>query len=131
MDKIFIKDLRAHGILGVRPHERITPQTILINIEITLDTRRAAETDDLTFSVSYSDLAKKAQSHAETAQRLTVEALAADIAAICLAEPGVTCATVRIEKPDAVPAARSVGIEITRCREGEATREPGPRSIEG
>ncbi|MEJ5222869.1 MAG: dihydroneopterin aldolase, partial [Anaerolineales bacterium] len=87
MDKIFIKNLRAHGILGVNAHERVTPQTINISITIEVDTRKSAMADDLTHSVSYSDLARKVKAHAETAHRLTVEALAADIAQICLAEP--------------------------------------------
>lgn len=117
MDKIFIKNLHARGILGVNPHERVTPQLILINIVIETDTRRAAEVDDLSLSVSYSDLARKVKTHAETAQRLTVEALAADIARICLAEPGVQKALVRIEKPEAVPEAETVGVEIERTRQ--------------
>jgi FolB domain-containing protein len=117
MDKIFIKNLHAHGILGVNPHERVTPQPILINIAIELDTHTAAEADDLSHSVSYSDLARKVKTHTETAHRLTVEALAADIARICLAEPGVQKATVRVEKPEAVPEAETVGVEIERTRQ--------------
>lgn len=117
MDKIFIKNLRAYGILGVNAHERVTPQTININIIIEVDTRKSAMTDDLTHSVSYSDLARKVKAHAEASHRLTVEALAADIAHICLSEPGVQKATVRVEKPDALPEAESVGIEIERARQ--------------
>lgn len=118
MDRIFIKNLRAHGILGIYPHERITPQSIRISMEIFVNTRKAAATDDLTYSVSYSDLAQKVKLHAETAQRLTVEALAADIADICLAEPGVQKVIVCIEKPDAFPNAESVGVQIERARQG-------------
>lgn len=118
MDKIFIKNLRAFGILGVNPEERITPQNILINISIEVDTRSAAANDDLSASVSYSDLARQIRTHTESAKRLTVEALAGDIASICLAAPAVTRATVRVEKPDAVPEADSVGVEIERTREG-------------
>lgn len=118
MDTIFIKNLRTLGILGVNPQERIHPQTILINISVQVDTRNSAQADDLAFSVSYSTLARKAKTHAENAHRQTVEALAADLAALCLAEPGVVRATVRVEKPDAVPEAESVGVEITRNREG-------------
>ena len=114
MDKIFIKDLLVHGIIGVNPDERERVQGILINITIFTDTRRAAETDDLKYSVSYSDLARKIKSHAEQAARLTVEALAQDLADICLQENGVEKVTVRVEKPEAVKFAGSVGIEIER-----------------
>ena len=117
MDKIFIKDLLVRGIIGINPDERERLQDILINITIFTDTRRAAQTDDLEYSVSYSDLARKIKSHAEQAARLTVEALAQDLADICLQENGVEKVIVRVEKPEAVKFARSVGIEIERERD--------------
>jgi FolB domain-containing protein len=117
MDKIFIKDLLARGIIGINPDERERVQDILINITIFADTRRAAQTDDLEYSVSYSDLARKVKSHAEQAARLTVEALAQDLADICLQENGVEKVIVRVEKPEAVKFALSVGIEIERERD--------------
>ena len=84
MDKTFIKDLLVRGIIGIRDWEREKPQDILINITVFSDTSRAAETDDIADCVDYSALAKKIQAHAETAARLTVEALANDLAEICL-----------------------------------------------
>ena len=114
MDKIIIKDLLIHGILGIYPHERKIPQSILINITVYTDISRAAQTDDIADCVDYDALAKKIKQHAETAARLTVEALANDIAQLCLNEPGVERATIRIEKPDAIPYTASVGVEIER-----------------
>ena len=114
MDKTFIKDLLVRGIIGIRAWEREKPQDILINVTVFSDTRRAAETDDIADCVDYSALTKKIQSHAETAARLTVEALANDLVQICLKERGVTKAIVRVEKPEAVPSAGSVGVEIER-----------------
>ena len=80
MDKILIKNLYAHGIIGIYPHERQTPQDILINIMVYTDTSRAAQTDDISDCVDYDALSKKVKAHAESAARLTVEALANDIA---------------------------------------------------
>jgi len=117
MDKVIIKDLLARGVIGVNDWEREIRQDILINIELITDTRRAAETDDIADCVSYSDLARKVLAHAESAARFTVEALANDLAKICLAEKNVQRVTVRVEKPGAVRFARSVGVEIERSRE--------------
>jgi FolB domain-containing protein len=117
MDKTFIKDLLVRGIIGIRDWEREKPQDILINVTVFSDTRRAGATDDIIYCVDYSALAKKIQSHAETAARLTVEALANDLAKICLQEEGVTKAIVRVEKPTAVRFAKSVGVEIERSRD--------------
>jgi FolB domain-containing protein len=117
MDQILIKDLVARGIIGLNDWEREKPQEILINITLFADIRKAGETDDLAYSVSYRTVAKKAMAHAETAKRLTVEALATDIARLCLEEPGVQKVLVRVEKPGAVRFARAVGVEIERSRE--------------
>jgi FolB domain-containing protein len=116
MDKVIIKDLLVRGIIGVNDWEREHPQDILINVEITADLKKAGASDDIEDSVNYRTLAKKIIAHAETASRLTVEALAADIAQICLGEPGALSARVRVEKPGALRFAKSVGVEIERSR---------------
>lgn len=117
MDKTFIKDLLVRGIIGVNDWERKKPQDILINITVFADTSRAGETDDIKDCVDYSALTKIIQAHAETAARLTVEALANDLAKICLEQNGVQKTIVRVEKPSAVRFAKSVGVEIERKRE--------------
>jgi FolB domain-containing protein len=116
MDKTFIKDLVARGIIGINDWEREKPQEILINITVFSDTRRAAESDDLADCVDYRALTKEVQAHAETAARFTVEALANDLAAICLEQKGVEKAIVRVEKPGAVRFAASVGVEVERSK---------------
>ncbi len=117
MDKVIIKNLLARGIIGVNDWERNHPQNILINVELFTDTRHAAETDDINDCVNYSVMSKKIMAHAESAGRLTVEALANDLANLCLAEKGVQKVIIRVEKPGAVRFAESVGVEIERSRE--------------
>jgi FolB domain-containing protein len=117
MDKVIIRDLLARGIIGVNDWERKRPQDILIDITIFTDTSRAAETDSLNDGVNYSTVSKKVLAHAETSERLTVEALANDLAKLCLEENGVQKVTVRVEKPGAVRFAESVGVEIQRSRD--------------
>ena len=117
MDKVVIKDLLVRGIIGINDWERKRAQDILINITLFTDTRRAAETDNIADCVNYSTMSKKIQVHAESAERLTVEALANDLAKICLEEKGVQKVILRVEKPGAVRFARSVGVEIERNRE--------------
>ena len=117
MDKIFLKDLLVRGIIGIHDWEREKPQDILINIIAFTDTSRAAQSDDLDDCVDYSALAKKVQAHAETSARFTVEALANDLARICLEQKGIEKVIVRVEKPGAVRFAQSVGVEIERGRD--------------
>ena len=116
MDKIFITDLLIRGVIGISEKEREQPQDILVNIIISADTKNAANSDDVEASVNYRTIAKKILSHVESIKRYTVEALAADIAAICLNEPHAESVVVRVEKPGAVRFARSAGVEIERQR---------------
>ena len=117
MDQVIIKDLLVRGIIGVNDWEREKPQEILINIVIFADLRKAGVSDNIDDSVNYRSVSKKLQERAESAERLTVEALAADLAEICLAEPGVVRVRVRVEKPGALRFAKSVGVEIERDRQ--------------
>lgn len=116
MDKVLIKNLLARGIIGVRDWERKRPQDILINITLYTDSRRAAETDNINDCADYSQVTKKVLAHAESAGRFTVEALANDLASLCLGENNVQKVIVRVEKPTAVRFAESVGVEIERNR---------------
>ena len=116
MDKIMIKDLSARGIIGVHSDEREQPQEIVINIILFTSTAKAGQSDDITDTVSYSTIAKKVRAHAESSQRFTVEALAEDIAGLCLENPGVKKVQVRVEKPRAIRFAASAGVEIERVK---------------
>jgi len=114
MDKILIKDLHLQGIIGVNDQEREKPQEILVNVVAFTDTSHAAQTDDLKDCVDYSLLVKEIRALVEAARRFTVEALAEDIANLCLRRSGVQKVAVRVEKPGAVTGADSVGVEIER-----------------
>jgi FolB domain-containing protein len=117
MDKVIIKDLLVRGIIGVNDWERNRAQDILINVTLFTDTQRAAVSDSITDCVNYSTMSKRLQAHAETAERLTVEALANDLVKLCFEDNGVQKVILRVEKPGAVRFARSVGVEIERSRD--------------
>jgi len=114
-DRIEIRDLLVRGIIGVNDWEREKRQDILINITLFVDLRAAGQTDDIAQTANYSTVARRVIGHVESAGRFTVEALAADIAQICLEEPGVKRVRLRVEKPGAVRFAKSVGVEIERA----------------
>lgn len=116
MDQILIRDLLVRGAIGISDQERAQPQDILINITLYADISRAGETDSIEDCVNYRTVAKKVLAHAEKIGRFTVEALATDIAGICLDDPRVEKVRVRVEKPGAVRFARSVGVEIERLK---------------
>lgn len=116
-DQVFIKDLLLRGIIGINEWEREQRQDILINITLTTDTRAAGQSDVIEDTINYRTVSKQVIQHVETSERYTVEALAGDIARLCLDQPRVKAVQVRLEKPGAVRFAASVGVEIYRTRE--------------
>ncbi len=104
-------------MIGISEREREQPQDILVNIEIQADITKAGLSDNVEDSVNYRTIAKKVLAHTETIKRYTVEALAEDIARICLEDQKVESVLVRVEKPGAVRFSRSVGVEIVRSNQ--------------
>ena len=117
MDKVFIENLLVRGVIGVTDRERANPQDIVCNITLYTDISKGGETDKIEFCVNYRTVAKAVYAHVESIGRYTVEALATDIAQICLGFERVMEVTVKVEKPGAVRFSQSVGVEIHRTRD--------------
>ncbi len=117
MDEIFIKDLLIQAIIGINPAERVTPQDVLINVTLFVDTRPAARSDDIADAVNYGTLAKQIRSFVATSNFFLIEKLAAEIMNLCLIDPRVTRARVTVEKPTILRDAKSAGVTIERERD--------------
>ena len=116
-DKILIRDLLIRGIIGIHDWEREKKQDILINIEMEADCRPAGLSDDFREAVDYRAVTKSVITLVEGSGFFLVEKMAEEVAGICLENPNVTRARVRVEKPGAVRFSRSVGVEVERSRE--------------
>ena len=118
MDKVFIDDLMIRGVIGISDRERSQPQDIVVNVVLYTDISKGAASDKIEDCTNYRTIAKAIIAHVEKASRYTVEALAEDIAEICMQTAGVEKVKVRVEKPGAVRFSKSVGVEISRKRMG-------------
>ncbi|MBN1934920.1 MAG: dihydroneopterin aldolase [Anaerolineae bacterium] len=116
LDQIQIHDLLLRTIIGINDEERRNKQDVLINITLWADTHAAGESDAIDDAVNYRTIAKRVIALVEGSQFFLVEKMAAEIVAICLDDPRVERARVRVEKPGALRFARSVGVEIERDR---------------
>lgn len=116
-DTIFIDDLLVRCIIGIHEWERKARQDVLINIELEVDTSPAGTSDDFGDAVDYRALGKRVIEMAEKSAFQLVEALAEEVARLCLEDQRVGRARVRVEKPGALRFARSVGVAIERERE--------------
>ena len=114
MDKIIIRDLLCHGILGIYPQERIEKQPILVNVTMFADISKAAQTKDIDDAVNYAASAELVRNRVENGNDLLVETLVTDLARLLLETMPIERVRVRVEKLTAVANAAGVGIEIER-----------------
>lgn len=116
MDQVIISDLRLRTVIGINEEERSHLWDILVNLVLYSDFSTAGKSDDIEDCVNYATLASMVQDYVERSRKHTVEALAEDIARLCLNIPRVQGVRVRVEKPGAVPFTRLVGVEIERFK---------------
>jgi 7,8-dihydroneopterin aldolase/epimerase/oxygenase len=113
---VFVRDLDVMASLGIYEVEKLAPQRVVVSIDLAVIEGKEAVADDISNVVSYEIVVKKVEAIIAQGHVNLVETLAELIAASCLKDKRVVSVRVRIEKPDIIPNARSVGIEIERLR---------------
>ena len=116
MDKIFLNDLKTEAIIGIFDWERQVKQTILIDLEVSADVRKAALSDSIQDTLNYKRVAKRLLEYIDTTSFHLVETLAESIAMLVIEEFNVAWIKVTLNKPGAIRSSRSVGIIIERDR---------------
>jgi 7,8-dihydroneopterin aldolase/epimerase/oxygenase len=117
-DRLTLTGLRAMAHHGVFEHERENGQEFVIDISVWLDSRGAAESDDLARTVHYGVLAEEVVAAVERDPVDLIETVAERIASVALAHPAVLRTRVTLHKPSApitVPF-EDVSITIERSR---------------
>lgn len=104
-DSIKINDLKIDCIIGILPHERNTPQPVVVDIELTLDLTVAAQTGEIRRTLDYALITEQVIFILEHGKFLLIESAALAIAS-WLAAPVPTAhlfcvdsVEVRIRKP--------------------------------
>ena len=116
MDKIFIHALKTETIIGIFDWERQVRQTVLVDIEISADIRKAALTDSIDDTLNYKRIAKSVLAFVEASQFHLVETLAEHLAMLVLEEFGVAWVSIILSKPGAIRSSRDVGVALERDR---------------
>jgi dihydroneopterin aldolase len=114
MDIIFIRELRVDTVIGVYDWERTVRQSVLLDLEMATDIRRAAGGDALEHTLDYAAISTRITDFIERSEFELVETMAEQVATLVLAEFPVPWLRLRLCKPGAVAAARDVGVLIER-----------------
>jgi dihydroneopterin aldolase len=111
---VFVRDLECAALIGIHEQEKVKRQRVIINIDLSV--REGSGDDDISHVVSYEVVVKKVEAILAAGHINLVETLCEKIAQSCLTDRRVLAARVRVEKPDIIANARSVGVEIERSR---------------
>ncbi|MGR8998325.1 MAG: dihydroneopterin aldolase [Gammaproteobacteria bacterium] len=114
MDIIFLGGLEIETIIGIYDWERETKQTVVLDIEMAFDIQKAAETDDIQFTLDYKTVSKRIIGFVESSQFFLVEKLITEIANIIRNEFDVPWVKITLNKKGAIRGASDVGIIIER-----------------
>jgi dihydroneopterin aldolase/2-amino-4-hydroxy-6-hydroxymethyldihydropteridine diphosphokinase len=112
--RLILTGLTAFGYHGNNPAERKLGQTFTADLEVTLDTRRAAQSDRLEDTISYPLLEKTARRVLTGKPANLLETVAERIATAILKHPGVIQVTVRVTKQPPLANLEAFTVEITR-----------------
>lgn len=114
MDIIFLRDLRIETIIGIYDWERETPQTVVLDIEMSTDVAKAAASDNIKDALNYKHIAKRLISFVGESKFQLVETMAEECAHIIRNEFDVEWVRLQVNKQGAVTGSRDVGVIIER-----------------
>ena len=124
MDIIFLREMKVDTVIGIWDWERKIRQTVVIDLEMATDIRKAAASDRVDDTLNYKLVAKRLQQFVAESEFQLVETLAENIAAIVNDEFGVPWVRVRVNKPGAIRGARDVCVMIERGERPDAAGGP-------
>ncbi len=116
-DKIFLTSLRTECIVGIWDWERKVKQTVVVDLEMACDIRKAALSDHIDDTVDYKKVSKRLLTFIGESRYQLVETLTENIARIVITEFDVPWVRVRLNKQGAIRNSRDVGILIERRAE--------------
>ncbi len=114
MDIIFLGGMEIETIIGIYDWERVTKQTVILDIEMAFDIQKAAETDDIQYTLDYKTVSHRIIAFVEASQFLLVEKLISEIADLIRNEFNVPWVKITLNKKGALSGASDVGIIIER-----------------
>ena len=120
MDTIFLHELKVDTVIGIWDWERKIRQTVVIDLDMAADIRKAAKTDSVDDTLNYKLVSKRVQQFVADSSFQLVETLAERVAELIIGEFDVSWLRVKVNKPGAIRGARDVGVIIERGERPDA-----------
>ena len=113
---VFIKDFIVHEIIGIHDHEKIKKQKIKFNIVIDVNQNTIPDEKDIRSIIDYEKIITKIENLTKSTQYNFLESLAEDSFKEIFEDKRINYVKIKIEKPDAIKNADSVGVEVFKSR---------------
>jgi len=113
---VLIKDFLIHEIIGIHKHEKTNKQKIIFNIVINVNQNTLPDENNLLSIVDYEKITNKLENLAKNKSYNFLESLAEDSFEEIFKDKRINSVKIKIEKPDAIANAKSVGVEIFKSR---------------
>lgn len=114
MDTIFISELKVQTKLGVPDWERMIPQTIILDIEISYDLSLASKSDAIADTIDYGAVVGRIRQTLNEHSFQLVETLAEHICQLIIKEFGGLSVKIKVTKPAVLPGLKALGIILVR-----------------
>ena len=117
VDRIVLTGLTVTGYHGMFDFERREGQPFVVDAVLELDTRKAADSDDVADTVHYGELAERLAAVVTGEPVNLLEKLVARLADACLEDFRVSAAEVTVHKPKAPIPLEFADVAVTIRRE--------------
>ena len=113
---VFIKDFIIQEIIGIHEHEKTKKQKIKFNIVVDVNQNAVPNEKNIKSIVDYEKIANKLENLAKNKKYNFLESLAEDSFGEIFEDKRINSVKIKIEKPDAIKNADSVGVEVFKSR---------------
>ena len=113
---VFIKDFIIEEIIGIHEHEKIKKQKIKFNIVLNVNQSSVPDEKDIKSIVDYEKITNKLENLTKSKKYNFLESLAEDSFKEIFEDKRINSVTIKIEKPEAIKNAKSVGVEVFKTR---------------
>ena len=113
---VLIKDFIIYEIIGIHKNEKINKQKIIFNIVIDVNQNIYPDENNLSSIVDYEKITNKLKKLVKNKKYNFLESLAEDSFSEIFEDKRINSVKIKIEKPNAIANAQSVGIEVFKSR---------------
>ena len=113
---VFIKNFVIEEIIGIHEHEKIKKQKIKFNIILDVNQSSIPDERNIKSIVDYEKITNKLKNLVKSKKYNFLESLAEDSFKEIFKDSRINSVTIKIEKPEAIKKAKSVGVEVFKTR---------------